>query len=684
MAKRKYDSKEIPKVTDPREVVGQSGSYLAFSPAFSPPVSPCPGVENPFSSGGPYHRAHNEPDLVVDDVAVRNIRRANSVRIIDEPQPLFGVPLGPITNAPPSDYLHSVPVEKFRPVFRHVKNPDIVKDDQAYRTLRKDLSQENNLSKDWTPRLFSPLRGSSVTGSTDSVFSYNIQPESTSSPKKLRALRSLSANMSHLINPPCTSSSLREEIGKWNSFTNLMTNRTSRSLTPARASSSNYREPSWVEQANLDEYGLPESPYRPPSPTNSSLKKKFKLVKPPVQEKRQAPPDANGPRRPWTDIILQSYQREEELEKELLAKIEAERGLSFTSPISEEDNDIFLDALPTTPSSSPSESGLTATVDEVDASPLACASGSSKNSLLTGQKDRRGSYADPRSPSLIVQQDEDKRKSWSEMPKQYDSLTSAYAAIAGTPKMTFTPLPAPRRVKQIHLEGFSAGTKLSSTSEQELNELIDALVKEADTCGGDGPSAVPVSSTSEPPRSEPPTVVAQIRKKRPSRSSTEKESKWQAAIAELESPSSASPQMTPTSFQAFKKSDPEVSSESKVVAAGQDCSSSKLEHSNPNLTSTASESFDDQDHAQIPKSTSAPSPVSQAESSSSRTPRGILKKPKSEGETSMKWWFDGRWSELLLVACYLLAFTQAAAHFELIPIFGFILAVFVFLASSFS
>merc|ERR1719340_447647 len=80
----------------------------------------------------------DEPDIRIDDVLFRNIRDANKIKII-EPQPKFGIPLGPITAGANSDYLHAVPDdEKYRSTFNSMRNPDLVKDDLAFRHLRKD------------------------------------------------------------------------------------------------------------------------------------------------------------------------------------------------------------------------------------------------------------------------------------------------------------------------------------------------------------------------------------------------------------------------------------------------------------------------------------------------------------------------------------------------------------------
>ena len=85
----------------------------------------------------------DEPDIRVDDVLNRNLRDANQIRVIQEPQPKFGFPLGPVTGGVNSDYLHAVPDGKYRSTFNPMRNPDLVKDDLAFRHLRKDESLDD-------------------------------------------------------------------------------------------------------------------------------------------------------------------------------------------------------------------------------------------------------------------------------------------------------------------------------------------------------------------------------------------------------------------------------------------------------------------------------------------------------------------------------------------------------------
>lgn len=79
-----------------------------------------------------------EPDITLDDVVFRSRRQHLNFLKIPDPQPPFGIPLGPIVGAAPSDYLHAVPEGRYKPSFHPRKMPDTVEDDLAFRTLRKD------------------------------------------------------------------------------------------------------------------------------------------------------------------------------------------------------------------------------------------------------------------------------------------------------------------------------------------------------------------------------------------------------------------------------------------------------------------------------------------------------------------------------------------------------------------
>ncbi|XP_037907109.1 uncharacterized protein LOC119649162 isoform X6 [Hermetia illucens] len=115
---------------------------------------------------------NGEPDVVLDDVAYRNIQRANTIVKTIDPQPPFGIPVGPVPPSPNTDYLHVTPdkeQKKNRCVPQNV--PDLVSDDLAVRALRKDV-----------PGLVKPTVAF-PSGST----------------KKKRAVRSMSANIYNII-----------------------------------------------------------------------------------------------------------------------------------------------------------------------------------------------------------------------------------------------------------------------------------------------------------------------------------------------------------------------------------------------------------------------------------------------------------------------------------------------------
>ncbi|GFS53375.1 uncharacterized protein NPIL_44051 [Nephila pilipes] len=78
------------------------------------------------------------PDVELDDFSYRKHYFGKKSKIMD-PQPPFGIPLRP---PPPqkvySDYLHAVPSSAPQPLCHPRGNPDVVRDDMAFRTLRKE------------------------------------------------------------------------------------------------------------------------------------------------------------------------------------------------------------------------------------------------------------------------------------------------------------------------------------------------------------------------------------------------------------------------------------------------------------------------------------------------------------------------------------------------------------------
>lgn len=176
MAFRKLNRERSSTIVDPQGVISKI-SYLNASPIY--------GREMPNENEVP-NKNSKEPDITLDDVVYRNVKFANNCPKVVEQQPPFGIPLGPITPAANSDYLHAVPDNIHRPTFKPRKIPDLVKDDLAFRNLRKDQSKEPALP---------PL-------SPDDLKNNNAcEPKlDLNSLKKKRAVRSLSANIGSLIN----------------------------------------------------------------------------------------------------------------------------------------------------------------------------------------------------------------------------------------------------------------------------------------------------------------------------------------------------------------------------------------------------------------------------------------------------------------------------------------------------
>ncbi|XP_049874136.1 uncharacterized protein LOC126372433 isoform X1 [Pectinophora gossypiella] len=154
-------------------------SYMLASPIYVP-----------YASDDDAHSLRNEPDVVHDDVVYRNIKQTNNRLKTLDPEPPFGIPRGPVSPAPHSDYLHATPENKGRSRFIPRRSPDLVSDDLAYRSLRKD-NRNSGL-----------FNGEEYNGHINNNHSYSEFPFSKDSPsniKKKRAVRSLSANIFTMI-----------------------------------------------------------------------------------------------------------------------------------------------------------------------------------------------------------------------------------------------------------------------------------------------------------------------------------------------------------------------------------------------------------------------------------------------------------------------------------------------------
>ena len=185
-------------------------------------------------------KSSKEPDILLDDASLRNIKRANSIKVID-PQPPFGIPLGPTTQASPNDYLHVDPVEvqaKVQSLPR--KEPDPALDDLAFRNLRRDQRENpaNDIKNFNGP--FRHTRSQSVDRSRiaqqfeNCVYDHVKGGGKTSTPRQVKLLNDVKKTGKF-------SDSYRDALNAGDSTPSLRSNR---------------YNPSWLEQANLDDPSL--------------------------------------------------------------------------------------------------------------------------------------------------------------------------------------------------------------------------------------------------------------------------------------------------------------------------------------------------------------------------------------------------------------------------------------------
>ncbi|XP_058466610.1 serine-rich adhesin for platelets isoform X7 [Malaya genurostris] len=92
-------------------------------------------------------RRHSEPDIELDDLNFRSIKQANEKIKALEVQPPFGIPLGPIPPSPNTDYLSAQPAKPNKPRFIPKRSPDLVADDLAVRQLRRDKDLQQSVDR---------------------------------------------------------------------------------------------------------------------------------------------------------------------------------------------------------------------------------------------------------------------------------------------------------------------------------------------------------------------------------------------------------------------------------------------------------------------------------------------------------------------------------------------------------
>lgn len=196
MAFRKLN-KDRSTISDPQSVIS-SVSYLL--------ATPLNGVTPDEKEAKVNKNKSKEPDITFDDVVFRSIKHSNNTLKVIEPQPPFGIPIGPIAQAANSDYLHAVPDVEEPKSYKVNKIPDVVKDDLAYRNLRKDINKEPALPP-LTPE--------------DFINNNSFSVDNPNSSKKKRAVRSLSANIYNLMHKEPTYYPYNETENEFKKMDNL-------------------------------------------------------------------------------------------------------------------------------------------------------------------------------------------------------------------------------------------------------------------------------------------------------------------------------------------------------------------------------------------------------------------------------------------------------------------------------
>lgn len=86
------------------------------------------------------NKTDKEPDIVLDDVFSRNLKHANQLLKPSEPLPfgIPNTRLGPIPPKPSKDYLSAEPLQMRKSMIFAQTQPDLIADDLAVRNLRKD------------------------------------------------------------------------------------------------------------------------------------------------------------------------------------------------------------------------------------------------------------------------------------------------------------------------------------------------------------------------------------------------------------------------------------------------------------------------------------------------------------------------------------------------------------------
>ncbi|XP_052870876.1 uncharacterized protein LOC128276456, partial [Anopheles cruzii] len=162
-------------------------------------------------------RAKPEPDLQLDDLSYRSIKRANSKLKTADIQPPFGIPVGPIPAPPNTDYLTvQTPAKQQTPRYMPRQSPDLVTDDLAFRQLRKDKDLQASLDRKPAAAAVPVSGNTSSEGSEDSRTKRNSGTLSSSIYNQIQrdAAKPSGGNLEDYYKLELYAKSLRENTAK--------------------------------------------------------------------------------------------------------------------------------------------------------------------------------------------------------------------------------------------------------------------------------------------------------------------------------------------------------------------------------------------------------------------------------------------------------------------------------------
>lgn len=148
-ARRRYSLNKTSAERPPPPLLRKTISYISlesfddFRCKHDANNSYCDHCNSNNNNNAPFKESNDEPDIVIDDMLNRKLRQSSGANVL-APHPQFGIP-----NSPTITYIHTFPQSDYSRVEPNLEQlsrrahyrqstPDLVHDDMAFRTLRKD------------------------------------------------------------------------------------------------------------------------------------------------------------------------------------------------------------------------------------------------------------------------------------------------------------------------------------------------------------------------------------------------------------------------------------------------------------------------------------------------------------------------------------------------------------------